>query len=307
LLISALHLGLFSCMLLGHFPLFCTAAAIPLLPTSFWDRVLPVCKARPVAKGKKSEVDRVGDVDCGPLGVWTVRCVAGLRNLVCCIIFAYIAGTTMPALPLCSAQTGYGCMYLPNFMLVAKPAPRWFRLLTEPFALGPYAFDMFSVPRRDHGWFAAIGRENDGKTLRRLPDGLLLESADMAYRRPPGEWMPSMRWRQFWFQMSSSGANNLRESFMRYHCLHPPVGGRALERVQLFWTSDIVGGFGKKKRDFPELRPERQYNWFCTADGLKRFREGKCDDCDADLVDNGTLPHAHDEPHDKPSVKGTEL
>jgi len=90
---------------------------------------------------------------------------------------------------------------------------------------------------------------------------------------------------------SSSAATKMREQFAGAFCRMPP-GGRQLGRIQMFWTPNLRHNHDTPILDYPQARPARIFNWFCTNEWVERWKSGNCTECEQDLIHIPPLPNA---------------
>ena len=294
--VLALQLGMGTCMHLGLFPLVMCATILPVFPPSIW-QATP--KPRP-------DVTGVAPVRNVAVSGWADIACRGL----CWVLLAYILVTTPWAFP-CAADASADSLAceLPLALRSSSSSPvnhavslvastlgvranaidfRGLHLLIGSFGFTPFAFDMFYIPRRDHGWMVALAREQATGQVVSLPRGAVVRSATEAFSRPEPSSFPSLRWRQFWFTMAdpTTKSEKLRHQFAGHFCRFPPYANRSFDQVQLFWFGPDIRAddWMAPPLNYPAIQSTRLLNWFCSMELYEQYAAGKCSHCEDALI-----------------------
>jgi len=288
LLICGLQIGLNLVLDLGFFGVASCFTTLPLLPQCVWD-LMPqqwFGGGDDVVSDSagNDDDDAVSDSAREALNLGMMK--RGFRGIIRLTSFVVVAFglfvTVYGDARMYGTSHSYGAEQ-PFKKLPAIPQPM--QKMAEALGVEPTGWYMFEKYTGFHGWLIALGRFGENGEIVRLPTYQKISSAEEAFRRPPANWLPTMRWKQYWRwllrkPMAENNVKAMRDRFRTYFC------NKGMDRVQLFYVDHTFEGWAYTKDnstyvapyypDYPELKEVSIYAWLCSKRLVDMKGNGTC-------------------------------
>lgn len=233
----ALQLGFGLSFRIGLFPLVSTSAMLVFLPSTAWDRVLAIPSLKRVRDRAAAWIASKMDVEpARPSPAWRRKAieVAGAAFVVTAI-WANLSGLDLAGMPT-SMRSALGAIHLGQ------------------------GWKMFIHPSTTHGWYVAVGKTKDGRSVDALND----DAREVHWQKPDhvSESFKNYRWRKYFGNIRDKTLSAQRPAFARYLCneWNASHAGDRVERMELYFLSQPID----RALVDPETKKMRVFDLSCA-------------------------------------------